>query len=85
MKEKESVRVKLNADSAFSNVAAKFCQCLSLIVSKLSTRDRNQNLGKIKHIKKLAKPFMDSLVPSVLRGLAMINQLLTVSLVVEKL
>ena len=33
------------ADSAFSNVAATFRQCLSLIVSKLST-DKNQNLGK---------------------------------------
>ena len=34
------------ADSAFSNVAVTFRQCLSLIVSKLSTRDKNQNLGK---------------------------------------
>ena len=34
------------ADSAFSNVAANFRQCLSPIVSKLSTWDTNQNLGK---------------------------------------
>ena len=31
---------------AFSNVAANFHQCLSLIVNKLSTWDTNQNLGK---------------------------------------
>ena len=43
MKEKAPVTLKLNP---ISNVAAKFCQCLSSIVSKLSTRDRNQNLGK---------------------------------------
>ena len=34
------------ADLAFSNVAATFRQCLFPIVSKLSTRDKNRNLGK---------------------------------------
>ena len=34
------------ADSTFLNLAAIFRQCLSLIVSKLSTWDTNQNLGK---------------------------------------
>ena len=34
------------ADSAFSNIAATFCQCLSPIVSKLSTRDKSRKLGK---------------------------------------
>ena len=29
-----------HADSVFSNIAANFCQCLSLIVSKLSTWDK---------------------------------------------
>ena len=42
------------ADSAFSNVAASVCQCLSAIVSKLSTRDINQGL-LIKHIQELAE------------------------------
>ena len=30
------------ADSAFSNIAATFFQCLSLIVSKLSTWEKNK-------------------------------------------
>ena len=34
------------ADSAFSNVAATFRQCISRIVSKLLTRNKNRNLGK---------------------------------------
>ena len=34
------------AASALSNLAATFRQCLSLIVSKLSTQDNNRNLGK---------------------------------------
>ena len=34
------------ADSAVLNVAATFHQCLSPIVSKLSTWDKNRNLGK---------------------------------------
>ena len=33
-------------DSAFSNVVANVHQCLSAIVSKLSTQDTKQNLGK---------------------------------------
>ena len=46
------------ADSAILNVAATFCQCLSPIVSKLSTRDKNRNLGQgllVKHIQELVK------------------------------
>ena len=35
------------ANLAFSNVAATFHQCLSPIVSKLSTRDKTLNLGKV--------------------------------------
>ena len=31
---------------SFLNVAANFCQCQSPIISKLSTWDKNQNLGK---------------------------------------
>ena len=34
------------ANLAFLNVVANFCQCLSPIVSKLSTWETNQNLGK---------------------------------------
>ena len=34
------------ADSSFLNVAATFRQCLSPILSKLSTRNKNRNLGK---------------------------------------
>ena len=34
------------ADLAFSNVAASFRQCLTPIVSKLLTWDKNRNLGK---------------------------------------
>ena len=34
------------ADSAFSNVATTFCQCLSPIVSKLSTRDKNETYAR---------------------------------------
>ena len=46
-RKKAPVTVKLNADSALSNIAAKFHQCLSPIVNKLLTGDTNQNLGKV--------------------------------------
>ena len=69
------------ADSAFSNVAATFRQCLSPIVGKLT----RQGL-LVKHIQELSHGSVSSrhfmLVGG---GLAMINQLLTVSLVVEQL
>ena len=35
------------ADSTFSNIPATFHQCLYPIVSKLSTLDKNRNLGKV--------------------------------------
>ena len=50
------------ADSAFSNIAATFFQCLSLIVSKLSTWEKKTKKNTkfrqgllVKHIKELAK------------------------------
>ena len=57
------------ADSAVSNVVATFRQCLSPIASKLSTRDKNQNLGNLKAswYRELAKKLTDSLVPGALR------------------
>ena len=76
------------ADSVFSNIAATFHQCLSQIVSKLSTWD---NLGKAsrKNISRnWQKPLANLLVPSALHwwvGVGNIDRLLTVSLVVEKL
>ena len=75
------------ADSAFSNVAAT---CLSPIVSKLSTRDKNRNLGRplgktypgiSKNLSRI-RWFQALYVGG--RGLATIDRLLTVSLVVEK-
>ena len=66
------------ADSAFSNVAANVPQCLSAIVSKLSTRDTNQNLGK--------GSFIGSKRFTLVGGwLATIDRLPTVSLVLEQL
>ena len=65
------------ADSAVSNVVATFRRCLSPIVSKLSTYP---GISK--------KNLTDSLVPGALHwwaGLATIDRLLTVSLVVGKL
>ena len=71
-----TVQTEVNfADSVFSNVAASFRQCLPPIVSKLSTRDKSQNLDKATWFQAL---YVDG------RGLAMIDRLLTVSLVVEK-
>ena len=59
------------ADSAFSNVAATFRQCLSPIVSKLSPRDKKPKFRQgllVKHIQELAKQTLtDSLVPGALR------------------
>ena len=48
------------ADSAFSNIAATFFQCLSLIVSKLRHGKKKKNTKfrqglLVKHIKELAK------------------------------
>ena len=87
------------ADLAFSNVAATFHQCLSPIVSKLSTQDKKRKRKKekkkfrqgllVKHIQELVKNlsrirwFQALYVGG--RGLATIDRLLTVSLVVEKL
>ena len=77
------------ADLAFSNIAANVCQCLSAIVSKLSTRDTSRQGLLIKHIQELAKT-SHRLVGSkrftlVGGGLATIDRLPTVSLVLEQL
>ena len=60
---------KAPGDSAVSNVVATFQQCLSQIASKLSTRDKNQNLGNLKGswYRELAKKLTDLLVPGALR------------------
>ena len=77
------------ADSSVSNVAVTFCQCLSPTVSELSTQDKNRQGVLVRHIQELAKKILtDLLVPCTLHwwaGVATIDRLLTVSLVVEKL
>ena len=73
------------SEFADSNVAATFRQCLSPIVSKLSTQDKKRKFRQsllVKHIQELVKTshgFVGG------RGLATSDQLLTISLVVEKL
>ena len=69
------------ADSTFSNVAATFRQCLSPIVGKLT----RQGL-LVKHIQELSHGSVGSRRFTLVGGgLATINRLLTVSLVVEQL
>ena len=74
------------ADLAFSNVAATFHQYLSPIVSKLSTQDKKTKFMQgllIKHIQELLSQihWLQALYVGG-RGLATIDRLLTVSLVV---
>ena len=69
------------ADLAFSNVAATFRQCLSPIVGKLT----RQGL-LVKHIQELSHGSIGSRRFTLVGGgLATIDRLLTVSLVVEQL
>ena len=57
-----AVRTKVNCWIGFSNVVANFHQCLSLIVTKLWTRDKTKHLCKA--IKQ--KTLMDLVDPSTL-------------------
>ena len=55
------------ADSAFSNIVATFCQCLSPIISKVSTQDKKNEI----YGRPLGKTYpritlTDSLVPGTL-------------------
>ena len=80
--------MQTEADSTFSNVAATFCQCLSPIVSKLSIRDRKniyaRPLGKTYPgiSKTLSQIHWFQALYVGGWGLATIDRLLTVSLVV---
>ena len=79
------------ADLAVLNVAPTYSQCLPPIVSKLSTWDKSQNYRQgllVKHAgisKKLSRIRWFQVLYIGGRGLATIDRLLTVSLVVEKL
>ena len=73
------------ADLAFSNIVATFCQYLSPIISKVLTQDKKNEI----YGRPLGKTYpgitlTDPLVPGALcwwAGLATIDQLLTISLV----
>ena len=66
------------------HVVANFHQCLSLIVNKLSTWDTNQNLGKASWYLGSSKN-LSRIQALYISGLGLTDQLLIVSLVVEKL